>query len=122
MEGNAVEILNRFRKEDRPWGGFAQFTQNEKTTVKVISVAPGQAFSLQTHEHRDEFWHVLRGTGIVHIDGVDHAAELGCCFECWRGVAHRVTGGPNGITFLEISFGEFDEADIARLEDRYGRT
>lgn len=116
-----MEILHHFRKENRPWGGFAQFTLNEPSTVKIISVAPGQAFSLQTHTRRDEFWHVLRGTGVVHIAGVDNDAEPGCCFECLRGMVHRVTGGPRGITFLEISFGEFDEADITRIEDRCGR-
>jgi len=38
------------------------------------------------------------------------------------GFEHRVTGGPEGTTFLEIAFGDFDESDITRLEDRYGRT
>jgi hypothetical protein len=33
----------------------------------------------------------------------------------------RVTGGTGGTVFLEIAFGDFDENDITRLEDCYGR-
>ena len=48
----------------------------------------------------------------LHRAGAQHPA----------GFEHRVTGGPEGTTFLEIAFGDFDESDITRLEDRYGRT
>jgi hypothetical protein len=32
-----------------------------------------------------------------------------------------VAGGPEGLIFLEIALGEFDENDITRFEDNYGR-
>ena len=34
---------------------------------------------------------------------------------------HRISAGKEGIEFLEISFGDFDEEDIVRYEDKYGR-
>ena len=117
-----MEGLSHYEKEDRPWGNFERFTLNEKTTVKIITVNAGEAFSLQTHEHRDEFWRVLKGSGMIHIGGKDHEAHEGKEFFSPRGSQHRVTGGPDGIVFLEIAFGDFDENDIKRLEDRYGRT
>ena len=48
-------------EDTRPWGRFEQFTHNEVSTVKLITVAPGQRLSLQVHEHRDELWVVTRG-------------------------------------------------------------
>jgi mannose-1-phosphate guanylyltransferase/mannose-1-phosphate guanylyltransferase/mannose-6-phosphate isomerase len=116
-----MEGLTNYNREERPWGNFERFTLNEKSTVKIISVKAGEAFSLQTHEHRDEFWHVLKGSGTVHIADKGIDAVEGNSFFSPRGSQHRVTGGPNGITFLEIAFGDFDENDIKRLEDRYGR-
>lgn len=116
-----MEGLTHYEKEDRPWGGFERFTLNEKTTVKIITVKEGEAISLQTHEHRDEFWRVIKGNGIIHIDGADNEAHEGDSFFSRRGSEHRVTGGAGGTTFLEIAFGDFDEHDITRLEDRYGR-
>lgn len=116
-----MEGLNHYAKEERPWGGFERFTLNEKTTVKLVTVRAGEAISLQTHAHRDEFWRVIKGSGVIRIgDNSTHAKE-GDTFFSQRHSAHRVEGGPEGLTFLEIAFGDFDEGDITRLEDRYGR-
>ena len=116
-----MEGLPHYAKEERPWGNFERFTLNEKTTVKIITVNAGESISLQTHEHRDEFWRVIKGTGIIRIGDTDNQAHEGSQFFCPRHSEHRVTGGEGGTTFLEIAFGDFDESDIKRLEDRYGR-
>lgn len=113
--------LSNYERQVRPWGGFERFTLNEPSTVKIITVNPGEALSLQTHANRDEFWRVIDGSGTITLDGANHAATVGQDFFTPRGTEHRVTGGPEGISFLEIAFGEFDEKDITRLEDRYGR-
>ncbi len=116
-----MEGLSQYEKQERPWGNFERFTLNEQTTVKIVTVNPGEAISLQTHEHRDEFWRVLTGSGTVRIGEIDHPAHVGDAFFNSRHSKHRVEGGPEGLTFLEIAFGDFDEKDIARLEDKYGR-
>ena len=116
-----MEGLTHYEKEERPWGNFERFTLNEKTTVKIVSVKPDQSISLQTHEHRDEFWKVIKGSGIIHIDETDRPAKEGDTFFSPRHAKHRVTGGPDGLAFLEIAFGDFEETDITRLEDLYGR-
>lgn len=116
-----VENLENYHKEDRPWGEFEQFTLNEKTTVKIITVQAGEALSLQTHEHRAEFWRILSGEGAVEIAGEKKRAQPGDMFYIPQGHEHRVEG-VSTIVFLEIAFGEFAEADITRLEDKYGRT
>lgn len=114
--------LSHYEQEQRPWGQFERFTLNEKTTVKIITVNPGEAFSLQTHDHRDEFWRIIKGSGIVHIGDKDHTAKEGDVFFSPRHTEHRATGGPEGLTFLEIAVGEFEESDITRLDDLYGRS
>ena len=116
-----MENLANYEKVERPWGNFERFTLNEKTTVKIITVNEGQSISLQTHEHRDEFWRVIKGSGVIRIGDKDNDAHEGDKFFCQRHAEHRVTGGPEGTVFLEIAFGDFDEGDITRLEDRYGR-
>ncbi len=116
-----MEGLNHYEKEIRPWGNFERFTLNEQTTVKIVTVKAGEAISLQTHEHRDEFWRVLKGSGTITINGKDSTAHEGDEFFSPRHAEHRVEGGPDGLSFLEIAFGNFDEGDIHRLEDKYGR-
>ena len=116
-----MEGLSNYEKEIRPWGNFERFTLNETTTVKIVTVSPHEAISLQTHENRDEFWRILSGSGIVVIDNIEQEAKPGDQFFGKRGNKHRVEGGPGGLSFLEIAFGEFEEGDITRLEDKYGR-
>ncbi len=114
-------LANRYH-EDRPWGSFDRFTSNEVSTVKFLHVAAGQRFSLQRHAKRAEFWKTIDGNGVASIDGVDHHMNIGDEVEIPVGATHRLTGGPDGITVLEIALGEFDENDIERLEDDYGRS
>ena len=116
-----MEGLSHYKKEERPWGNFERFTANEISTVKILTVDAEQAFSLQLHEHRDEFWRVIAGSGTVHVGGTDTEARVGDQFFIPRNTKHRITGGGEGIKCLEIAFGDFDENDIKRLEDRYGR-
>jgi mannose-6-phosphate isomerase-like protein (cupin superfamily) len=117
-----MDGLSNYEKDSRPWGNFERFTLNEVTTVKILTVKPGEAFSLQTHEYRDEFWRILEGFGTVQIDEMAHSAKPGDSYLCKRESKHRIEAGPEGIVVLEIAFGAFDERDIIRLEDRYGRT
>lgn len=117
-----MEGLTNYEKEERPWGNFERFTLNEKTTVKIITVKAGEEFSLQSHKHRGEFWRILSGVGTITLDQNHHEVRAGESFFSPFGHEHRMEAGPDGLTFLEIAFGDFDENDITRLEDRYGRT
>lgn len=117
-----MENLSHYKREQRPWGNFERFTLNEKTTVKIITVNAGESISLQTHEHRDEFWRVIKGSGTIRVGEKEDEASEGDAFFTPRHAVHRILGGPGGLVCLEIAFGDFDENDIQRLEDRYGRT
>lgn len=107
--------------DERPWGSFDQFTANEASTVKIIRVAAGQRLSLQRHAGRAEYWRALSGSGTAEIDGAENPLTPGASVWIPQGAAHRLSAGPDGIEVLEIALGHFDENDIERLEDDYGR-
>ncbi|HEX8946612.1 MAG TPA: phosphomannose isomerase type II C-terminal cupin domain [Candidatus Paceibacterota bacterium] len=108
--------------EDRPWGSFDRFTRDELSTVKIIRVAPSKRLSLQRHSHRNEFWHIISGSGTATIDEHETAVAPGDEFEVPARTLHRLAAGPEGLSLLEIAFGHFDENDIERFEDDFGRT
>jgi mannose-6-phosphate isomerase-like protein (cupin superfamily) len=116
-----MQGLSNYEKEIRPWGNFERFTLNEQSTVKIITVNAGEELSLQQHEHRDEEWRMLQGDGSVVVGEKETAVKPGDDFFVARGTKHRVMGGPHGLMFLEIAEGQFDENDITRFEDKYGR-
>jgi mannose-6-phosphate isomerase len=109
-------------EEKRPWGGFRRYTHNQLSTVKIITVKPGEILSLQYHHHRDELWVALdMGLRVTLGDRVWDPEPYEEIF-IPHGTKHRIAGvGDKPSRWLEISFGEFDEEDIVRLEDHYGR-
>ncbi len=116
-----VDRLGAVIRDERPWGGFERYTLNEPTTVKIIDVAPGQRLSLQRHEHRDELWVALDPGAVFEIDGERITPSVGDRVLIRAGQTHRLSSSGPAIRILEIAFGHFDEDDIERLEDSYGR-
>jgi len=108
-------------QEERPWGNFRQFTHNELSTVKIITVKPNQSLSLQSHTKRTEFWKVIKGDGIVEIGDMKYNVKEGDEFNIAVGDKHRMTGGDLGLCVLEIARGDFGKNNIIRYEDKYGR-
>jgi len=111
---------------DKPWGGELVFTRNSKVTVKLLKIEQGQETSLQSHRHRDEDWYVMKGK--VRIQYGNSPKERldtivlnkGGGITIARGMLHRVTAIDDTL-ILEVSRGEFDDNDIIRYEDKYGR-
>jgi len=105
----------------RPWGYFKQFILNKKSTVKIISIKPHEELSLQKHKRRREMWYFLT-SGKVQIGERRFNVKKGEIVNIPKNTPHRIFADENNVEFLEISFGEFDEKDEIRLEDKYGRT
>jgi mannose-6-phosphate isomerase len=109
-------------KVEKPWGRFEQYTHNLPCTVKIITVTPGGILSRQYHHRRDELWVVLDKGACVELDGEVIYPEVEEKLFIPRETVHRLSSaGEAEVRILEISFGEFDEGDIVRLEDVYGR-
>ena len=109
-------------KVEKPWGRFEQYTHNILSTVKIITVDPGGTLSLQYHHHRDELWVVLDPGAKVELGEKVLHPEAGEKLFIPRETTHRLScEGKRPVRILEVSFGEFDEDDIVRLEDAYGR-
>lgn len=108
--------------EKRPWGEFRQFSEGENVTVKIITVKKGESLSLQKHNKRSEFWRILKGTPLITNGDETVEANIGDEFLIGIGVNHRVEARVDDVEFLEVSRGEFQEGDIERLEDKYGRS
>ena len=104
----------------RPWGHFKIFTENEKTTVKIIYVNKNEELSYQSHKNRDEMWYLIDGKAIVNLDGGLYPFRIKEQIHIKKGMKHNIKALTN-VIFLEIAYGDFDEDDIIRYEDKYGR-
>ncbi len=111
---------------DKPWGGYINHAGGEGWHLKTLRMNPGTRLSLQKHGKREEAW--------ILVDG-DATATIGETLDSLRdiplerlapkyvipiGMIHRICT-ESGCTIIEIMNGHYDEEDIERFEDDFGR-
>lgn len=110
------------RFTERPWGSFKQFALNQDCTVSLMTVMPGQRLSLQSHTGRAELWIVIDDGAVVHVGEEERTYKAGD--EIWipANEKHRLScQGNNPVRVLEVAFGNWQQDDIKRFTDDYGR-
>lgn len=109
--------------EERPWGGYTVLLTQETCQVKKLIVNPGKRISLQSHKHRAEHWFMVSGRGNAELDGKEIELGPGDSIDIPIGSKHRITcGNAEILVFIEVQTGtSFDESDIIRYEDDFGR-
>lgn len=107
---------------EKPWGRVATYAHNQPSTVRVITVEPGQETSVHFHRMRDETWVVLDPGLVVEIGERAVNAAPGEEFVIPAEQSHRIRcDGPASGRILEVAYGYTTEDDSQRLEDDYGR-
>ena len=110
-------------EDHRPWGYFRVLADEPDHKVKRLVVYPGQRLSLQRHAHRSEHWYVVHGQAVVTLDGQELSLTAGRAVDLPCGAWHRVMNpGGDELVIIEVQTGaSFEESDIERIADDYGR-
>lgn len=110
-------------RTDRPWGYYVILGNSSVFQVKIIHVNAGKRLSLQSHKYRAEHWFIVSGNATVQKG--DQAFELNCgdSIDISQGEIHRISAPiENDVEFIEVQTGtSFDEGDIERIDDDFGR-
>lgn len=115
------KVLAEISETEKPWGRFIQYVLNQPVTVKVLEIHAGEQVSYQYHEHRSELWIPLDEGACIRIeDEILRPKTMEPVF-IPQGAKHQLIGESESYRILEIAFGHFDEEDIVRLQDKYGR-
>jgi mannose-6-phosphate isomerase len=116
-------MMAAMERDERPWGSYVVLDDAPEHKVKRIVVQPGKRLSYQRHARRGEHWFVVRGQGIVTLDGSVLPVGPATAVDVPIGAAHRIENtGIEDLVFIEVQHGDyFGEDDIVRLEDDFGR-
>lgn len=115
-------------KVERPWGTYEIVKENKDYKVKVLTINPGESISLQYHNHRIEYWHILEGYGSIRlyeygdkISPVELVYSTGDQIKVPKKYVHKISAKKETV-IMEVQEGTYlEEDDIIRLEDQYGR-
>ena len=110
----------------RPWGSYFGWDSGKGWNLKTVYVKPRKRLSLQYHKGRSEHWILVGGDALATIKNPSGFMEtyplrLGESFHIGKGMVHRLESKKGGV-IVEVALGHFDENDIVRLEDDFGRS
>ena len=97
---------------EKSWGSFQIIdVEPESLTIK-ITLNAGHAMNYHRHEHRDEVWNIVTGTGTAVVDGVERAVRAGNIIKLPCGAWHLLRAHTR-LVAIEVQLGN----DIRR-EDK----
>lgn len=105
----------------KPWGQEFHFVYNKTATVKILEVNPSQKLSYQSHKKRSEFWRCIKNNVLVILNDKEIALNEGEEIHIPKGAKHRLVGSNKTGQVLEIISGKYEDEDIVRYSDDFGR-
>lgn len=109
--------------DNRPWGRWEEYLNEDGYRVKRIIVHPGKRLSLQRHKLRSEHWVIALGEAKFTLNDDTLNLKTGDTIFINVGDIHRVENvGEENLIIIETQLGECLEDDIERLEDDFGRS
>lgn len=107
----------------KPWGSYKTFEKGEGYLLKRMTVNPGEILSLQSHNHRSEFWYVAEGIATVECDESVFDIKEYESASIPLNSKHRLSNNSDKVLkVIEVQIGNIlSEDDITRYEDRYER-
>ena len=111
------------RRVDKPWGHEVIWAWTDRYVGKLLVIETGKRLSLQHHELKDEWIHVLEGRLLLTLEnpaGEVEERELGPGEGAHVGVGRRHRyEAIETCRLIEVSTPELH--DVVRLEDDFGR-
>ena len=108
---------------EKPWGSYQVLDEGINYIVKKIIVNSGGKLSLQSHQHRSEYWIIAEGEGVVTINDEIKILKENETIFIPKGSKHRLANEvTKKLIIIEFWYGDIlDENDIERFEDLYER-
>ena len=114
----AEAITRQVHVAEKSWGEFCIVdVEKESLTIRLTLLA-GRSMSYHSHEHRDEVWTVLSGSGQVTLDGARRQVGPGDVVRIPAGCRHMVKADTR-LQMIEVQLGqEISVHDKQKYESR----
>ena len=107
---------------ERPWGRYREYARNEPCTVWNVEMKPGEEGSLQSHQDFDELWVMLTDGAEVTVGDRILAPQVQDEIYIPKGTRHRLRNvSEHTFRMMEVAYGDVQDADKIRHDDKYNR-
>ena len=90
---------------EKSWGSYNVIDVNDDSMVIKVTLLPGHSMHYHSHEHRDEIWNIVSGTGRTIVDGIEQEVSPGDVITMSKGCKHTVIADTE-LVIIEVQMGE----------------
>ena len=102
---------------EKSWGSYRVLDVEEGSLTVKVTLNPNNKMNYHSHEHRDEVWTVIAGSGKTIVDGMEQPVKTGDVITMSAGCKHTVIAGDKGLQLIEVQLGnEISVADKHKYE------
>ena len=91
---------------EKSWGSYRVLDVEEESMTVKVTLNRVQGMNYHSHDHRDEVWTVIAGTGKTIVDGMEQSVRVGDVITMAAGCKHTVFAGENGLQLIEVQLGK----------------
>lgn len=90
---------------EKSWGNLKVLDVSEGSMTIKLRILKGRRMSYHAHEHRDEIWAILSGTGRTVVDGMEQPVRAGDVITMQAGCRHTIIADTT-LDVIEIQSGD----------------
>ena len=98
------KLDSRVHFAEKSWGEFRVMDVEDDSLTIRVTLNPGHEMNYHSHEHRDEIWNILSGSGAVLLDGEMKMVGPGDVVSIPAGMKHMVHAYDT-LRIMEIQLG-----------------
>lgn len=109
-----VEKINQqIMFAEKSWGSYKVIDVQEESLTILAVLKQGSRMSYHSHEHRDEVWTIISGTGITIVDGMEQPVKPGDVITIDKGCRHTIVADTE-LKVIEVQLGKEINVDDKR--------
>jgi len=99
------KLEQRVMFAEKSWGNFMIMDVEPGSLTIKVTLNPGHGMNYHSHEHRDEVWTVISGTGRAVLDDIEYPIGAGDVLEMPAGCKHTIYADTE-LKVIEVQIGE----------------
>lgn len=90
---------------EKSWGNFRVLDIEDGSMTIKVTLNAGHQMNYHSHEHRDEVWTIIEGTGVAVVDGIKQDVKAGDVIMMKAGSKHTIIADTE-LHVIEVQIGK----------------
>ena len=98
-------IIQPVMYAEKSWGSYQVIDMEDESLTIRITLKAGSKMNYHSHEHRDEVWTIIQGSGHTIVDGMEQEVHAGDVITIAAGCRHTIMANTE-LKIIEVQLGK----------------